>query len=312
VKDEVYPYDAQLYDRSYLNCYQRQGIVMLAERVPDLHLFFYQCLVNSDSMLDHVVREQRPKFAYKDDAFWDDEALARIGVTRRYLPFDTYAQARQTLLDTVAEVGYAIPHIDVFYLPHTTEFYNRHLLHTITLTGYDPDSGQWSLLDDNRASVLCRYAYPEDVIAAAFDNGVLRHVSWFPTGEYKAEEAGQGAAKAFAGHLENYSDSYALLTGIGEIVSSPWFSAKRVMTLLYDAFSVYDGSRACFGEFIGRQPGYADAAPMVAGIVRQCKAIRNQLMIGKATGRVDAPRLQAACLDLKSAEEALIGRLRQP
>jgi len=34
-------------------------------------------------------------------------------------------------------------------------------------------------------------------------------------------------------------------------------------------------------------------------------------MIGKATGRVDKPRLRAACLDLKGAEEALVDRLRR-
>lgn len=312
MKEDIYPYDVQLYDRSYLNCYQRQGIVMLAERVPDLPLYFSQCLVSSDSMLGHVVRDQQPKYAFKDDQFWDLDALARIGVTRQYLPFDTYAQARQSILGAVAQVGYAIPHIDVFYLPHCPEYLNQHLLHTITLTGYDPDSGSWSLLDDNRASVLCRYSYQEDVIAAAYDNGVLRHVSWFPTSEYDPEEARQGAAKAFAGQLDNYTDSYTLLTSIGDIVSDPWFSPKRVMTLLYDAFSVYDGSRACFGAFIGAQPGYPEARPRVRDVVRRCRDIRNQLMIGKATGRVDAARLQAACLDLKGAEEALLGRLRRP
>ena len=206
-------------------------------------------------------------------------------------------------------MGYAVPHIDVFYLPHCPEYYNQHVLHTITLTGYDPDSGQWSLLDDNRASVLCRYSYPEDVIAAAFDNGVLRHVSWFATGRYDAEEADQGAAMAFAKNLENYQDSYALLAGIGALVTAPWFAPKRIMTLLYDVFSLYEGSRACFYEFISTQPGYSDAGPMVADSVQRCREIRNQLMIGKATGRVDKLRLEAACLDLKSSEEVLVGRL---
>ena len=311
MKDDVYPYDVQLYDRSYLNCYQRQGIVMLAEQVPDLPLFFYNCLVSSDSMLDHVVRDQIPKYAFQDGQFWDPDALARIGVTRQYLPFNTYAEAKQTILDAVADVGYAIPHIDVFYLPHCPEYYNQHVLHTITLTGYDADSGRWSLLDDNRASVLCRYSYPEAVIAAAFDNGVLRHVSWFPTGEYDAEEAGQGAAIAFAKNLENYQDSYVLLTGIGEIIDSPWVSPKRIMTLLYDVFSLYDGSRACFHEFVSSQPELSDAGSIVRDIVQRCRGIRNQLMIGKATGRVDKPRLRAACLDLKGAEEALVDRLRR-
>lgn len=33
---------------------------MLAEQVPDLALFFSHCLVSSDAMAEHVIREHRP------------------------------------------------------------------------------------------------------------------------------------------------------------------------------------------------------------------------------------------------------------
>ncbi len=202
MKDDVYSYDAQLYDRSYLNCYQRQALrCMLAERVPDLHLFFYNCLVSSDSLLDHVVRNQSPKYAFQDDRFWDPDALARIGVVRHYLPFNTYAEGRQTILDAIADVGYAVPHIDVFYLPHCPEYYNQHVLHTITLT---VTSRQRRVVPGRSttgpACDAVKAADPEDVtIAAAFDTEAVRCQAGLCHGQgYDAEEANEGAVMASA------------------------------------------------------------------------------------------------------------------
>ncbi|MFC7383656.1 hypothetical protein [Sphaerisporangium rhizosphaerae] len=307
MKDLVHDYDQQLYDRSFLNCYQRQAMVMLAERVPDLPLTFYNCLVAGDDIADQVIRLGRPKYDFQSDLL-DPAALARVGITREYVPFDTYAQARELIFDTVERTGYVILFIDVYYLPHTPEYRTEHVVHTITLTSRA--DGLWSILDDNQASVLCRYAYPEDVVAAAYDNGKLRHVSWFPAGPYDAAAAAAGSSAAFTEVLRTYDDTYALLDGVADLLATPWLTPARTIALLYDAFSVYEGSRACLREFAKRQPAYADADPALADLVGRCRDIRNQLMIGKAIGRVDASRVAAACAELRAAEEDMLKRLR--
>ncbi|HEV2377236.1 MAG TPA: hypothetical protein VGS19_34370 [Streptosporangiaceae bacterium] len=310
MKEDIYPYDAQLYDRSFLNCYQRQAVVKLAERVPDLHLLFYTCLISVDEISEHMFRRNLPKYDFRGEVFAPD-VLARIGITRKDEPFDTYADAKPALLDAVANQGYAIPWIDVFYLPHTPEYYKEHVVHTVTLTDYDPGTGQWSLLDDNRASVLCRYSYPEAVIAAAYDNNKLRRLSWFPTSEYDAGQARRGAIDAFAGRVEQYKDSHALLTGVSDLLASPWFEPRRAFSLLYDTFSLFEGSRTCLREYLARQPGYAAAVPATADVAQRCRDIRNQLMIGRATGRVDQAWLTSACLELAGADDDLVSRLGQ-
>ncbi|MER6004807.1 hypothetical protein ABT120_40080 [Nonomuraea angiospora] len=307
MKDDVYDYDQQLYDRSFLNCYQRQAMVMLAERVPDLPLVFYNCLVGGDDIADQVIRLGRPKYDFQSKLL-DPAALARVGIAREYVPFDTYAQAREIVIDTAGRAGYVILFVDVYYLPHTPEYRTDHVVHTITLTSYA--DGHWSILDDNRASVLCRYAYPEDVIAAAYDNGKLRHVSWFPAGPYDAAAAVTGASAAFSEVLRTYDDTYALLEGVADLLGTRWITPARTIALLYDAFSVYEGSRACLREFAARQPAYADVEPALADLVGRCKDIRNQLMIGKAIGQVDAFRVAAACAELRAAEEDTLKRLR--
>lgn len=56
MKDDVYSYGTRRYDRSFLNCYQRQATEMLAECRPDLHLLLYKCPASSDAILAHMLR----------------------------------------------------------------------------------------------------------------------------------------------------------------------------------------------------------------------------------------------------------------
>lgn len=310
MKDDVYSYDTSLYDRSFLNCYQRQAVVMLAERRPDLHLLFYNCLVSSDGILEHMLQLNRPKYEFVTPIL-APEGLATIGVTCEEIPFDSYADAKHALLTAAADVGYVIPFVDVFYMPHRLEYYQiEHIVHTITLTGYDADTGQWHMLDDNHASVLCRYTYPEQLVATAYDNGRMKRINCFSFTDYDGKRAIHSAAAAFSELIGEYKDSYTLLSGVDDLLASPWFSTRRAIAVLYDAFSLYEGSRTCFREFVARQPGYLDAEPLVRDIMRRCRDIRSVLMIGKATGKVNSGSLKSSCADLRSAEENLIGHLR--
>lgn len=307
--DDVYGYDTALYDRSFLNCYQRQAMVLLAEGVPDLAQLFHHCLVSSDAILEHAIRLGRPKYEFPSELL-DPQALARVGVTREYRPFPTYAAARPALLGAVAEHRHAIPFIDVFYLPHCPEYRVDHVVHTVVLVEHHPRTREWSILDDNRASVLCRYRYSEDVVAAAYDNGRLRHVSWFPTTGYDAEAAARESGAAFADVIDGFEDGHLLLSGVGDLLADPWISVPRTVALLYDAFALHEGSRSCLREFVRRQPRYTSAEPVLDEIVRLTKDLRNRLMIGKATGRLAVAGVAAACQDLKTTEENLVELLR--
>ncbi|GLZ51888.1 hypothetical protein [Actinomycetospora sp. NBRC 106378] len=307
--DDVYPYDAALYDRSFLNCYQRQGAVMLAERVPDLPELFHRCLISTDAVLEHVVRAGVPKYDFPNDLL-DPDALGRLGVTREYVPFETFGEARPTVLAAIGDVGYAIAFIDVFYLPHTPEYRRDHVVHTITLVDHDAAADRWSVLDDNRASVLCRYEYSGQIVADAYDNGRLRHVSWFRSGPYDAADAARGSAVAFAELLAGFSDSRRLLREVADLATDPWRTPARVYDLLYDAFALLEGSRTCLGTYLDRHPEHEAARAPVADLVARYRDVRNNLMVGRATGRVDVARLGDRCAELGAAEDALLATLR--
>jgi hypothetical protein len=308
VKDLIYRYDRDLYNRSFLNCYQRQSLVMLGERVTDLHLLFYNCLISTDDILEQVIRLNRPKYDAESRLF-EPDALARIGITRQEMPVDTYADAKPVLVDSVCEAGYALLVIDVFYLPHCPEYRAEHVVHTIILKGYA--HGEWSIVDDNPASLLCEYTYPEHVIAAAYDNNQLRRVRSFSIGEYDAEEAGRAAGTAFSELVQKYEDGGALLSSVDEVLACPWIAPERAVTLLHNAFSFYQGSRTCLLEYLRRGLGDPEIERIVGRIVQQGTAVQNQLLVGKVTGFVDATSVKSTCLDLKDAEQELVHRLRR-
>jgi hypothetical protein len=107
MNDIPYPYDRTLYSRLFLNCYQRESLVMLAELGHPVHQLLFRCLVSTDGILRQVIREQRPKYSFDSDLL-DPDGLARIGIVKEEAEFDSYADARGLLLDVVAQEGYAI------------------------------------------------------------------------------------------------------------------------------------------------------------------------------------------------------------
>ncbi len=309
MKDNVYAYDRGLYSRLFLNCFQRHSLVMLAEREPQVHQLLYRCLVSTDDILQQIVREQRPKHSF-ESGLLDSEDLARIGMVREEVEFGTYSEARDLLLDVLARQGYAILVGDVFYWPHCPEYRTRHVVHAIVLRGYDPQAAQWSIIDENPASLLCEYTYSEDVIAAGFDNNELRRIRYFTAKPFDAEEAGHATRRAFARLVERYEDSLTLLTGVGDLLASPWIAPERAIASLHDAFTLYQGSRVGLSEYVRRWTPDPEVEAVLTRIVKQAEEVQNHMLLGKVTGSLDEVRITDACLGLKAAEEQLLRGLQ--
>lgn len=307
MRGEPHPYDRELYGRAFLNCYQRQSLVMLAPKVPALPDLFGACLVSTDDIVEQVVRRQRPKYDF-ESAFFGQDDLRRVGLVQHEVPFDDFASARNAVLDAIRDQGFALVVVDVYYLPHCPEYRKQHVVHTIVLTGYDADTGHWTVVDDNPASVLCVYAYADDVVTAAYDNGVLRRVRTFTT-------TGDGAAPdslgVFFERVEHHVDSRALFGRVDEIAQNPWIAPDVVIRVLHDAFSLYQGSRVCLSAYLRHALGDVEADTAVANVVTKAGGILNALLIAKVTGALDVEPLRAACADLGGADEDLVSGLRK-
>jgi hypothetical protein len=297
-----------LFGRYFFNCSQRQALVMLAERERPVHLLFHRCLVSTDEIVRQIIKGQRPKYDF-DSGLLAPEDLARIGVVAHETAFESFADARGLLLEVVDQQGYAIVVGDVFYWPHCPEYRKKHLVHTIVLRGFDPETGRWSILDDNPASVLCEYAYPESVIADGFDNGELRRIRHYTLDGYDLAEAERGAGAAYSRLVAEHADSGALLARLDEIVSDPWIASERIIAQLHDAFSLYQGSRIGVLEYVRRSIGDLEAETALEQIVKQAADVQGQLLIGKVTGTVDPALLGPAGRGLDAAEKQLLNRL---
>ncbi|MFD6424765.1 hypothetical protein [Streptomyces sp. NPDC060198] len=309
MKDIPHPYDTALYSRLFLNCSQRQSLVMLAERGRPVHQLLFRGLVSTDEILRQAVREQRPKYGFESGIAGRDD-LALIGVVKEEAAFDSYADARALLLDVVAQEGFAILVGDVFYWPHCPEYRTKHLVHTIVLTGYDSDTGVWHVVDDNPASLLCSYTYPEDVIAASFDHNELRRVRYFTTKDLDPAQAEQGTREAFAALLAGYRDSHALLAGVEDLISCRWIAPERVFALLHAAFSLHQGSRIALREYLRHASGDTVLDELLDRIVRGGADGMNHMLLAQVTGALDVRRTAEVCLALQRAEEELLSRLR--
>lgn len=312
MKDVVYPYDKALYGRHFLNCYQRQSLVMLAPTVPNLHLLFHRCLVSTDLILEHTIREQIPKYDFAC-GFFDAGDLLRIGVAAENLPVDTYAEGRKLLADAVAAEGFALPVVDVFYYPHCAEYRNAHVVHTVTLTGFDDGTGEWSVVDDNKASVLCRYRYADDVIAASFDNNAVRRVRFFGRRPSDAGLAQRQTADEFRALVAGHRDELLLFTAIGDILASRWLSRQRVLTGLHDALSLYLGSRTCLHAYlVNAFPGAGEGlGRAVDAAVQRTGEVLGMLRLATITGRLDAAAVVTAAGEIRDAELALVRGIRE-
>ncbi|MGQ4485689.1 hypothetical protein ACN6LM_001484 [Streptomyces sp. SAS_281] len=308
MKDTPYPYDTTLYSRLFLNCYQRQSLVMLAERGRPVHRLLFRGLVSTDEILRQVIREQRPKYDFESGIAGQDD-LAHLGVVKEEAAFESYAEARDLLLDVVAREGYAILVGDVFYWPHCPEYRKQHLVHTIVLTGHDADTGHWDVVDDNPASLLCSYRYPEDVIAASFDNGALRRLRSYATKDLDPGRAEQGTRAAFAALLDGHRDSHELLTGAADLISCAWIARERVVASLHAAFSLYQGSRTVLREYLRHAGGDPAADDLLDRLVRGASEVMNHLLLAQVTGALDARWTADACLGLRRDERELLPRL---
>jgi hypothetical protein len=169
--ERVYAYDHTLYDRRFLNCCQRHAVVFLNERGVPIDLLFFRALVPSDLIMTQILLENRPKYAITTDYF-SPEDLALLGVTIHEHAAENFGDIRPVALAHINRTGFALLAGDVFHFPHCPEYRISHGEHVVVLRGCN--GHVWSIVDDNHASILCEYEYPEHSVRNFFENNGAR------------------------------------------------------------------------------------------------------------------------------------------
>lgn len=299
-----FDYDRERYDRRFMSCLYRHAVVWLKRRGVPADLLFYDALASSDYILQQIVVEKRPKFAFRCEAFSDDD-FALIGVREVAIMADAFESVRPLIVDRLARGDAAFLEGNVFHLPHCPEYRSAHAQHVIVIDRLNGD-GKWHIVDDDPASVLLEYIYETPFIAAFYENSVNRKLRFYEIdSSLIACDVERAVTRRFAGFVANHRDSFAFYDAVLPVLASPYDADAIKFRVLYDAFTLLSGSRACFS-------GYLLVSGQGNEIVAQARAcsamattIKNMMARAKITGTFNAMRLEQHCIDLKKEETDL-------
>nr|WP_234015072.1 hypothetical protein [Cronobacter dublinensis] len=142
--DVLYPHDAQLYDRRFMNCAERHAVVFLKERRAQTDLLFYRALVSSDEIFRQIIQQKKPKYNFVNGCF-NEPDLNALGIYPHELRGDGFAQIKPDVDALIRQYGFVLISGSVFYFPHCPEYRQKHLHHLVVLNGVDEAHGRYQV-----------------------------------------------------------------------------------------------------------------------------------------------------------------------
>lgn len=308
--ETIYPYDLELYDRRFLNCGQRHAMVFLEKMGVPVNLLFYSALPSSDQVLQQMVVEKKPKFAFAC-RFYAPEDLAAIGVHEHVLEQDRFAELQSVIEQRLSTEGFVLLSGDVFYFPHCPEYRNAHLPHIVVLRGRNPD-GSWEVVDDNAASVLCEYTYPHAMVRDFCENNSERKLRYYDVERTVSfTTASQTIQPRFAQFIAQYQDSYWFYDQIETLLDNPLDAPPLKLKALHDAFTLLSGSRRCFAKYLEESGAPALALDKAHTFAEAAFVLKSIMVKAQLTGKLNAAGVIERCAGLKQLELDLLSALRQ-
>lgn len=302
-----YAYD-KLFDRRFMNCGERHAVVFLGQAGRPVDLLFHAAWMPLCDIFNHVVTERRPKNDFPGP-FMADEDLAAIGVVRHVAERDAFEAALDIVRERLPGDGFVLLSGDVFYFEHCPEFRNRHSAHIVVVRAIDAGE-RWDIVDDDPASVLKGYAYPQAQVRAFFENNVDRKIRWFDrddgvTAEMAAERMRARFEAHFATVLAAAERDQAFAADVRDFAASRFDAVKTRYHLLHEVFAFLSGSRALFGRYArvaGLPDGVADLAEAVG---REAFVLKSLFQRAILQSRIDDAELARRLGNLSDAEQRL-------
>lgn len=306
---ETFAYDAELFDRRILNCFQRHAAVWLNRAGAPIRYLFHRALLSSDAVLEQIVLGKQPKYAIQSD-FFSEASLAVIGVRQHTMAAERFDDIREALLQAIGRNGFVLLSGNVFHFSHCVEFRNAHAQHVVVLHGRGED-GSWEIVDDNPASVLCHYRHPDAAVRDFYDNNTYRVYHDYDLGGLlDAREAARLARAELATRLPDHQDSHAFYDQIEALAGNPLDAPALRFRTLHDAFALLSGSRHCFAAYLehdGWDAAIVETARQFAGTAYQLKNLMAKAQYG---GRMNATTLAQRCATLKALDLRLLDAVR--
>ncbi|MCM2442311.1 hypothetical protein HGO34_21595 [Agrobacterium vitis] len=301
MSNNLFSYDTEIYNRNFLNCAQRQSIVMLKRDGVPVDWLFYTTQVSTDRIRDFSLIEQKPKFDFEYDGLTDDDFKV-IGVDRKNHYLDSFVEAKPQLLDVIARDGFVLMSCNLIHVPHRPEYYNkRDVLHFQTLTGYNPLEAIWDAVDDNSAAILAYFTFDEAFLEKIYNASLLKGYRSFAITRRSPADIGDDVEVLFQGHRKNRCDSLHLLQDIeGYIVAEP-----DRLKMLAEAFSLLSGSRICFAQFLRLADVASVWIDLAVEIGREAARIRDAFTMWQVGGKVSVEKIRQRARAIADLEARL-------
>ncbi|WP_176059320.1 hypothetical protein [Paraburkholderia sp. BCC1876] len=308
LKGKSFDYDRDLYDRQFMSCLFRHAVVWFGKMGLPADLLFYDALASSDAVMQQMVVDKLPKFAFRCDSFSDAD-FDLIGVKEIGVLADTFVEVRPLIVKQIESGKAVLLEGNVFYFPHCPEYRNAHAQHVVVIDHIMPD-GSWHIVDDDPASVLCEYVYEDAVVARFFENSVNRKLRYYeldpsrPLGEVVSL-----IDDRFEAFVRGHRDTFTFYDAVRDILRNPYDSNVNKHRLLHDCFSILAGSRKCFARYL-QISHWPDS--LVIGAMRcskEASVLKSVMARAMMTGALRFDGLVDRCLLLKQLESDLYGSL---
>lgn len=307
MEDQQFPYDVHLYDRRFLNCFQRHAVVFMKRLGIEVDWLFYNALPAVDAIFQQMVVENKAKYALQSGYFADDD-LALLGVRFHERKAERLDDLLPIIHQQIQAYDCAFLSGDVYYFAHCPEYRSSHAQHVVVLRKAHAD-GTWDIVDDNPASVLCEYRYPQEVLDQFFQNEGSRRMfclEWTPP-QHDVERSFRQRHQAF---LDNLKDEPWFYGHLEQVLDNPLACDATKFRALHDVFTLLAGSRNCFARYLSMTGVPAATLEKVKEFVKEAGVLKGLMVMAQITGKVRRRDLIERCAALEGLEADYLGDLR--
>lgn len=310
MKEQQFPYDVQLYDRRFLNCFQRHAVVFMKRLGIEVDWLFYNALPAVDDIFQQMVVENKAKYALQSSYFSDID-LALLGVRFHERQAERLDDLLPVIHQQIQAYGCAFLSGDVYYFAHCPEYRSAHAQHVVVLRQTDA-GGIWDIVDDNAASVLCEYRYPQEVLEQFFQNDGARRMfflEWEPTPLSDIEASFRQRHEVF---LNGFNGDPWFYRNLEQVLDNALACDATKYRALHDVFTLLAGSRHCFARYLS-MTGAPDAAiERVALFAKEASVLKGLMVMAQISGKVRRRDLIERCAALAQLEAQYLHDLRLP
>ncbi|MGP2502510.1 hypothetical protein ACTUSN_14080 [Pantoea ananatis] len=273
-------YDREVYNRNFLNCSQRQGIVALESLGFNVAGLFYNAQISTDLIREQIFLKQVPRYDFIYDGLRAMD-YSLIGVKYSEEEYSSFEGAIPRLVNAIQRDSFVLVSCDVFLVPHRPEFYyKKHINHFITLLSYDEENNEWQAIDDLSSGHLAKFTFTTKYLSEicnASELKVFRTFEKTTTNNVDLHES--STEKSFENSRVNRIDHFTFLSDILTMGTD-----KTTVEKMANVFAVIMGSRVCFAKYLQQHSGFTEAEKLSLLIATEAKSLRNLLSIYAATG----------------------------